>query len=106
MAATHARKEEVCLYRLCSGIGLVQQVVRIYYDIRSVIFFVRNPYYHSKRNHIDVQYRFVRYMVEEKNILLVKVETLDNVAYSSTKSMRTKNLSWCRESMGTSSLDC
>jgi hypothetical protein len=28
MAATHARKEEVWLQILCSGIGLVQQAVR------------------------------------------------------------------------------
>jgi hypothetical protein len=29
MLATHARKEEVWLQRLCSGIGLVQQAVRL-----------------------------------------------------------------------------
>ena len=29
MAATHARKEAVWLQRLCSGIGLVQQAVRL-----------------------------------------------------------------------------
>jgi hypothetical protein len=32
MAATHASKEEIWLQRLCSGIGLVKQVVRIYCD--------------------------------------------------------------------------
>ena len=29
MATTHASKEAIWLQRLCSGIGLVQQVVRI-----------------------------------------------------------------------------
>jgi hypothetical protein len=32
METTHASKEVVWLQRLCSGIGLVQQVVRIYCD--------------------------------------------------------------------------
>jgi hypothetical protein len=33
MAATHASKEVVWLQRLCSGIGLVQQAVRLDFDI-------------------------------------------------------------------------
>jgi phosphoribosyl-AMP cyclohydrolase len=65
---THARKEVVWLQILCSGIGLVQQVVRIDCDSQSVIFLVKNPTYHSKTKHIDVQYHFVREMVEEKKV--------------------------------------
>jgi hypothetical protein len=49
---------------LCSGIGLVQQAVRIDYDSESVIFLVKKPAYHSKKNHIDIQYHFVRDMIE------------------------------------------
>ena len=54
MAATHASKEVVWLQRLCSGIGLVQQEVRIDCDSQSVIFLEKNPIYHSKTKHIDV----------------------------------------------------
>jgi hypothetical protein len=79
---------------------LVQQVVRIDCDSQSAIFLVRNPTYHSKTKHIDVQYHFVRDMVEEKKVLLVKVDTLENVADSLTKSVSTEKFSWCRESMG------
>jgi hypothetical protein len=32
MTSTHASKEEIWLQRLCSGIGLVQQAVRIEFD--------------------------------------------------------------------------
>jgi phosphoribosyl-AMP cyclohydrolase len=42
MATTHASKEAVWLQRLCSGIGLVQQVVRIDCDSQSAIFLVKN----------------------------------------------------------------
>jgi len=49
---------------------------------------------------------FVRYMVEEKKVFLVKVDTLDNVANSITKHVSTKKFSWCKESMGIFALDC
>ena len=71
MAATHISKEAVWLHRLCSSMGLVQQAIRIYYDGKSEIFLAKNPAYHSKTKQIDVQYHFVRDMVEGKLVLLV-----------------------------------
>lgn len=79
---------------------------RIGCDSQSEICLVKNPTYHSKPKHIDVQYHIVRDMVESKNVLLEKFDTLDNVANSLTKSMSTKKLSWCRVEMVISSLDC
>eukprot|EP00253_Pinus_taeda_P008624 PITA_08624 len=54
MVATHARKEEIWLRRLCSSMGLVQGAIRIYCDSQSAIFLAKNPAYHSKTKHIDV----------------------------------------------------
>jgi phosphoribosyl-AMP cyclohydrolase len=79
MASTHASKEAVWLQRLCSGIGLIQQAVRIDCDSQSAIFLVKNPTYHSKTKHIDIQYHFVRDVIEENKVLLMKVDTLKNV---------------------------
>jgi hypothetical protein len=67
--------------------------VRLDCDSHSAIFFAKNPTYHSKTKHIDVQYHFVRDMVEEKKMLLEKVDTLKNVADSLTNFVSTKNLS-------------
>jgi hypothetical protein len=106
MATTHASKEVVWLQRLCSGIGLVQQAVRLDCDSQSAIFLAKNPTYHSNTKHIDVQYHFVRDMVEEKKVLLEKVDTLKNVADSLTKSVSTEKFSWCRVTMGIAALDC
>ena len=39
-------------------------------------------------------------MVEEKKVLLMKVDTLNNVSDSLTKYVSTKKFSWCRGSMG------
>jgi hypothetical protein len=46
MAATHARKEAVWLQRLCLGIGLVQQAMRLDCDSQSAIFLAKNLAYH------------------------------------------------------------
>jgi hypothetical protein len=70
------------------------------------MFLARNPTYHYETNHIDVQYHFVKDMVEEKKVILVKADTLDYVADSLTKSVSIEKFSWCRESMGTYALDC
>jgi hypothetical protein len=48
----------------------------------------------------------VRDIVEIKKVLLEKVDTLDNVADSLTKYVRTKKFSWFRETIGISSHDC
>jgi hypothetical protein len=50
MEATHASKEAVWLQRLCSGIGLVQQAVRLDCDSQSAIFLAKNPAYHSRQS--------------------------------------------------------
>ena len=61
---------------------------------------VKTLTYHLKTKHIDVQYHFVRDIVEE-----MKVDTLKNVLDSLKKSS-TKKLPWCRGSMGIVFLDC
>jgi phosphoribosyl-AMP cyclohydrolase len=106
IATTHASKEVVWLQILCSGIGLVQQTIRIDCDSQSAIFLAKNSTYHSKTKTIYIQYHFVRYMVEEKKMLLMKVDTLKNFADSLTKFVSTEKFSWCRGSMGISALDC
>eukprot|EP00253_Pinus_taeda_P005315 PITA_05315 len=100
VAATHASKKAVWLQRLCSSMGLVQEAIRIDCDGQSAIFLAKNPAYHSKAKHIDVQYHFLRNMIEDKKVLLVKVDTLKNTADALTKSVSSEKFSWCRETMG------
>jgi hypothetical protein len=80
MATTHASKKEIWLQILCLGIGFVQQDVRIDCDSQSAIFLAKNLNYHLKTKHIDIQCHFVRDMVEENKVLMMKVDTLNNVA--------------------------
>jgi hypothetical protein len=77
--------------------------MKVHCDSQSAIFMAKNPSYHSKTNHINVQYRFIRDMVESNKLLLEKVDTLENIADSLTKSMSVVKFSWCREAMGITS---
>ena len=69
--------------------GLVQRPIRIDCDGQSEIFLANSPAYHSNTKHIHVQYHFVRDMVEDEKVLLVKVDTLNNVVDAMTKSVST-----------------
>ena len=80
--------------------------MRIDCDSESAIFLAKNLAYHSRTKHIDVQYHFVRDMVESMKVLLEKVGTLENVANSLTKYVNTEKFSWCRVAMDIFSLDC
>jgi len=47
----------------------------------------------------------VRDIIEDKKVLLVKVDTLKNTADAFTKSLSSEKFSWCRETMGVARLD-
>jgi hypothetical protein len=104
MAVTHGRKEAVWLQRLCSGIRFKQRAMKVSCDSQSTIFLAKNHAYHSKTKHIDVQYHFVRDMVESNKVLVEKVDTLENIADSLTKSVSVVKFSWCIEAMGIAAL--
>ena len=75
---------------------LVQRSIRIDCEIQSAIFLAKNPTYHSNTKHIDVEYHFMRDTIEDKKMLLIKVDTLKNTADALTKSVSSKKFYWCR----------
>jgi hypothetical protein len=78
--------------------------MKICCEIQSAIFLEKNLAYHLNTNHIDVQYHFLRDMVESNNVLLEKVDMLENIADSLTKSVIVVKFSWCIETMGIATL--
>jgi len=66
---------------------LAQRAIRIDCGNKSAIFLANNCDYHSNTKHIDVKYHFVRDMVEDKNVFLVKVDALNNATYALEKSL-------------------
>jgi hypothetical protein len=78
--------------------------MKINCNSQSAMFLAKNPTYHSNTKHIDLQYHFIRDMVERNTVFLEKVDTLENITDSLTKFVRALKLFWCREAMGITTL--
>ena len=44
-------------------------------------------------------------MIEDRKVLLVKVDTLKNIADALTKSVSSEKFSWCIDTMGVAGMD-
>ncbi|MCO5602523.1 hypothetical protein L7F22_056656 [Adiantum nelumboides] len=85
VAASEACKEAIWLGQLVTNLGIKEKMPMLHYDSQSAIHLACNPIYHSKIKHVDVKYHFIREMVEDKQIQLVKFHTIDNPADLLTK---------------------
>ena len=86
--------------KLCSNVGLSQRAITIQCDSNSAIFLAKNPTFHAETKNIDVQYHFIRDMVEDDKVILEKVDTLWNVVDALTKFVNSGKFKWFCESMG------
>ena len=100
VAASEACKEVIWLGRLVTDLGIKEQVPMLHCDSQSAIQLARNPLYHSKTKHVDVRYHFIREMLEEKQIQLVKVHTTENPADLLTKGLPAESFAHCRTLLG------
>ena len=60
----------------------------------------KNSVFHAKTKHIDVKYHFIRDMIEDKLLKLVKVHTNDNPAELMTKVLPLERFAHCRALLG------
>ncbi|MDF3675398.1 Ty1/Copia family ribonuclease HI, partial [Enterobacter hormaechei] len=89
-----ACKEAIWLKRLCSDVGVDAEQITIWCDSQSAICLAKNPTFHARTKHIDVQFHFVRDMVEDGKVNLEKVDTVMNVANALTKPVGTEKFRW------------
>ncbi|MCO5564508.1 hypothetical protein L7F22_018169 [Adiantum nelumboides] len=73
VAASEACKEAIWLGRLVTDLGIKEETPMLHCDSQSAIELARNPVYHSETKHLDVKYHFIKEMVEDKQVQLVKL---------------------------------
>ncbi|MCO5584158.1 hypothetical protein L7F22_038081 [Adiantum nelumboides] len=73
ISATKASKEAIWLARLCSEFGLPDKESMLGCDSQSAICLAENAMFHARTKHIDVRYHFIREVLEDNLITLVKV---------------------------------
>ena len=100
VAATEACKEALWLSRLVVDLGFTGDIPLLHCDSQSAIQLAKNPVFHAKTKHVDVKYHFIREVIENKQIQLVKIHTDDNPADLLTKGLPAERFAHCRCLMG------
>jgi hypothetical protein len=102
MAATQATKEAVWLCLLLDEIGYTQNKIptTIMADNQSCIALAKNPTFHARTKHIDIQHHYIRERLEDGDIELVYCNTNDMVADVLTKALSRDKLVGFSEEMG------
>jgi hypothetical protein len=101
MALTQAVKEAIWLNRLLEDLDhKASGGVPILVDNQSCIALAKNPEFHSRTKHIDIQYHFIREKVELGVINLEYCPTKQMVADVLTKGVTKDKHQWCTKAMG------
>ena len=69
-------------------------------DNQSAIFLAKNSTFHSKSKHIQTKYHFIRYLVEDKLVILEKICGSKNPTDMLTKGVTIEKLMLCAASVG------
>ena len=86
IATCMANKEAIWLRRLLHSVGYPQtQPTSLFGDNQSAIRLIKNPEYHKRTKHIDIQYHFIREKYENGDIDISYISTDNQVADIMTK---------------------
>ncbi|RVW59933.1 Retrovirus-related Pol polyprotein from transposon TNT 1-94 [Vitis vinifera] len=100
VAATEAGKEMIWLHGFLDELGKKQEMGILHSDSQSAIFLAKNSAFHSKSKHIQTQYHFIRYLVEDKLVILEKICGSKNPTDMLTKGVTIEKLKLCATSIG------
>ena len=101
MALTQAAKEAIWIKRLLTEIGhMGGNAPVILVDNQRCMALARNPEFHARTKHIDIQYHFIREKVEAGIIQLQYCPTKEMVADVLTKPVPKEKHQWCTKACG------
>lgn len=70
---------------LMNKLGFEQDAVRIYCDSQSVIMLTKNAVFHERMKHVAVKYYFIRDLISDGYVQVLKIATAYNSADIFTK---------------------
>ncbi|CAM6086082.1 unnamed protein product [Calypogeia fissa] len=85
VAAAEATKEAIWLNKLVRDLGILQSSVDLHCDSNSALHIAANRMTHGRIKHIDIRYHFIRQVVCNKQIELIKIDGKLNPADMLTK---------------------
>ncbi|MCO5588602.1 hypothetical protein L7F22_042559 [Adiantum nelumboides] len=84
-AACFAACEAVWLRRILTDLGVQVATTTLQCDNQSCMAIAKNPVFHARTKHIEIQYHYVRELIEDEIIELEYCPTLENQADIFTK---------------------
>lgn len=73
VAICGASKESVSLHKLLCEINMCDSVLIIYTVSQSTLYLSKNPVYHQRTKHTDVKFHFIRDLIANNRVKLLKV---------------------------------
>ncbi len=99
-AVTEASKELIWLQGLLTELGFEQEMNVLHSDSQSAIHLAKNSAFHSRTKHINLRYHFIRSLIEDGVLKLVKIAGSKNPVDMLTKPVTTEKLKLCVASVG------
>lgn len=100
-AASAASRQALWLRKLLADFDFVQsEATEIFCDNRSAIAMAKNPAFHGRTKHIDVQHHFIRQLVADGRIMMKFCGTNEQVADIFTKSLPQAKHEFFRSKLG------
>jgi ATP-binding cassette subfamily B (MDR/TAP) protein 1 len=100
IAAAEAGKEMLWVKRFLQELGVNQEEYLVHCDSQSALDLSKNSMYHSRTKHIDIRYHWIREVMEQQLLKLVKIHTSENPADMLTKVVTRDKLELCRDIAG------
>jgi hypothetical protein len=95
VATTEASKDMIWLQRFMEELGKKHENNRLYCDSQSAIHLANISAFHSKTKHIQLRYHFIRSALEDGQLKMEKIHTIQNPADILTKGVTKEKLSSC-----------
>lgn len=87
VALTEAVKEALWIQGLMKDMGFEQERVSVWCDSQSAISLSKNNTFHGRTKHVAIKFNFIRDVVEEGDVEVLKIHTSENPADLLTKSI-------------------
>jgi len=100
VAISEATKEMIWLKNLLKELGKWQDESPLFRDSQSVICLAKNPILHSRCKHIELKYHFIRNLINDGDLFLLKILGVENPVDMLIKIVTTTKLRLCIASTG------
>jgi len=100
VAVTEANKELIWLQGLLTELEFMQEKCALYSDSQSAIHLTKNSAFYSRTKHIGLRYHFIKSLLKDEVLTLIKIQGSKNPADMLTKVVTIDKLKLCSTSIG------